>query len=63
MDNLPAHASPFIGDLLAMLAIMVGSVLLIAALILPRQQFPSEPLASMRDQTIPPPYEAKKTSH
>ena len=64
MDQLFAHVSPFIRDLIAALAITVGVVFLIGALLLPRpSQSDTDTMPSMRDQarTLPPSYRAKKT--
>ena len=63
MDHLLAQLSPFVRDLIGMLAIMAGSVLLIGSLVLPRPQADREirsPMPSLRNERIPPVYEANK---
>ena len=56
---------PFIRELIAALAITVGVVFLIGALLVPRRpsQSDTDTMPSMRDQarTLPPSYRAKKT--
>ena len=69
MDHFLAQLSPLVRDLIGMLAIMAGSVLLIASLVLPRQEAKREiqsttatarPMPSLRNERIPPFYEANQ---
>ena len=69
MDHFLAELSPLVRDLIGMLAIMAGSILLIGSLVLPRQQAKREiqsttamakPMPSLRNERIPPFYEANK---